>query len=296
MRFAELWARFAIVGSARKQFWRSTGKCHEPHLLAFFGDMAAEIISADDVIAYREKRSLERARTTGRYTTPATRNRECASLREALIHGVREDLILPTKLAVPGCMPWEHEDNVRRVVLDEQDVLRMVDAAPPWLGALILLSWDHGVMRAHGLNLRWAAVNVTSGAVSVPARGQHRRHPVELSARCLAAISALPRVSDYVFTNPDEGKPFSPSTLHYQFNKVKCVAGHPGLRFDDLRQLRRNRGRAVGETPSDQRVTQGVLSHGPYLRSGTITPTRVDVARALDAARSFHSVRPGEIR
>jgi len=97
-----------------------------------------------------------------------------------------------------------------------------------------------GARRGEALTVQWKDVNFDQGSWRIPRSKSGKVRHVPLSVDALAVLQRMRavqteqnRVSEYVFPNPDTGKPFV--SLFFSWDTARKQAGLPELRIHDLR-------------------------------------------------------------
>lgn len=139
------------------------------HLKAFFGGMQANQVGTEQIIAYRAKRTEEKA-------SPGTINRELAVLRKAYKRGMDE---VPPKVRVlPKFEMASEEPFIRRVFISEEDKQKLRQAARtdtsrkavmkgPYLRAFVELLFAYGWRKGELTGLRVKNVNLAENLIRI---------------------------------------------------------------------------------------------------------------------------------
>lgn len=219
---AGLWLAFARVKSHELASWQ-TDEGRARHILAFFGEMRAGRLGLVDVDRYREQRRAARTKRGGRPVSVAQRNREVTLLLRVLNFAVKRKLIAANPIAAAQS---ERENNVRSGrVSSEAELARLLLASRTQvLRALALLLYDHGMRRGEGARLRWSQIGADGWVTLTRTKGRRIRR-VKLTLRTVDAIFALPRSSEWVFTNPETRRAYHPDTLSGWLAEAFAAAG-----------------------------------------------------------------------
>ena len=201
----DLWARFREYGLKFRPSWRTTQATHEPHLLGYFGNIAIQKLSHADVDDYRALRRTELT-VFGKYTSPATRNREVCSLTAACKWGVKRRHIATHPLLY---IDPEPEAPRPREYLSEQDLTRILSFLAQGghvaEGKIIQTLYDSGLRLGEALALEARHVQFERGApiaVQLEAAMTKNKHPrlVPLTNRAAMAVAwGLQRGQRHVF-------------------------------------------------------------------------------------------------
>src|SRR6516225_7539106 len=114
----------------------------------------------------------------------------------------------------------------------EQDVVRFLRIAPPYLRLAMLLAINTGQRQGDLLRLPWSAYDGTTIKMRQRKTGQYV--PIPVTDELKAALDTTPRQSPIMLTN-SEGKPWSESGFQSAWGKATMRGGIRGLTFHDLR-------------------------------------------------------------
>jgi integrase len=103
-----------------------------------------------------------------------------------------------------------HEDNIRLRTLSLDEETRLLFHAAPYLQDLIRFALHTGMRIGEIFSLCWDDVDLAQGIISVRAQktGNTRKVPINEVTRRILDFQFLGRRSEFVFYNPDTGKPF----------------------------------------------------------------------------------------
>jgi integrase len=221
----QLWEHYKRAERGKLRSWSDTEQ-RGRHLLAFFGDRDALTLTPLDVDAYRERRRASTTRRGGP-PTPATRNREVATLKRLCGFAVQNRLLPLNPLAG---VALEAERNIRQTIVDEASLQRLLAACSPLLAAAVLTLADTGCRRMEVLRLRHDQLDLKAGVITLPADATKTGRPrrVRLTRRAAAAIRTLPKHGPLVFT-PARGKPYCPRHFYRLFQAAIARAGLEGV-------------------------------------------------------------------
>jgi integrase len=244
----DLWELWEPETKRKNDSYKSD-KGRAEHLLRHLGDREAMQLKNADVNDYREKRRKE-VTVRGGAPMPATLNREIALLKRMYSHAVTYDRLPHSPIAKA---PLLEEDNVRQRLFTDDERDRILEAAGPVLGPMLLVYLETGmrknelrVLKRDQLDLPGRAIRLTADDT----KGDQGR-TIPLSARAVEALRSLPAtmVGPYVFVNPETKKPWSdPQKM---LNKVCKRLGIEGLWLHDTRRTFTTLARRAGSSESE---------------------------------------------
>ncbi|MHC4547167.1 MAG: tyrosine-type recombinase/integrase [Planctomycetota bacterium] len=136
-------------------------------------------------------------------------------------------------------------DSGREVYLDADEVRALVAAAPAEFAPLLVCAFSTGMRRAEMMTLRWRAVDLDAGTLTVEPENAKTGHGrviplTDTLAAVLGRLWAELKVrridrGDYVFVAAD-GEPWRDWTVRQRFEKTK--AGCEGIDADKLARFR----------------------------------------------------------
>jgi integrase len=291
------WEAYEPVSKRTKRSWR-TDRCRAEPVLRHLGSRRAESLTQKDVDRYREARFGE---VTRRGVPPmiATVNREVAHLKRILSYAVECGDLKANPLTRVGLL---HEDNVRQVVVSEEEFARLMAHAEPELLALLVLAFDTGIRRREALALTWRQVNLQQGTILIPPSDNkgHRPRTVFLTDRAREALKAMPRaISGHVFVNPATNKPWV--DLRKMYRRAMDAAGLEGIWYTDLRRSFVTHARRRGVQESVVMAMSGHRTREVFDRYNVISSEDLEEAvrmiergREKDLQREDRSATPSE--
>ncbi len=314
-RVHELWKRYADeYGERHIDSWEDNNALHwKKQIGPFFGDLFWYECTRSKASEYRKKRSLERARVTGKIITASTRNREISTIKSCMEWAHNEGLIPENPLRGER---YEKEVNDRDFHISEEDFWKIVRCSRPILKLMMVLWFETGCRRDEIRALEWSEVELSKdpglpNVIKLPPEktkaGSLRVIP--LSDLAVQALGLVPRhiPSKFVFPNPstNDGKPVPASTVWYWFREARKQAGIKGPRGQRIwiHSLRKS----FGSLMSMGRVDESgqVVGHMPTDMLGDIAGWRNEAVKAkyrsmspmhrLAATQIMNSRRPEAI-
>lgn len=198
--FGEFGERYMEHAKVNKRSWLRDEQMLG-HLKEFFGieRRLSEITSAD-IEGYKMYR---RASVSG-----STVNREMALLKRMFNLGIEWDLYL-------GLNPFRkvkffREFNIGLRVLSPEEEEKLLRNAAPYLQDLICFALNTGMRIGEIFSLCWQNVNLEKNTLNVFASKTQkiRGIPINADARRVLEYWALGKRNEFVFYNPETGKPF----------------------------------------------------------------------------------------
>jgi integrase len=232
---------------------------------AYFGDRLLSDIRRADVIAY-----LGDLKARGK--TPATVRRHYAYLHHAFGWAVRDAGLLASSPTGQGIrLEQESDGRSRRLEGDEEERLRKVTAADPFLDDCITVALDTGLRAGSILQLQVSMLRLAvgkHGAIAVPGRAVKSKEPLvlPLTARVRVIVDRRAKgptgvplpAAGFLFGN-GVGEPFkSLHVINDRWRAAVRLAGLEDLRFHDLRGEAASR---LADLGVPVRVIQRFLGH-----------------------------------
>jgi integrase len=205
---------------------------------AVYGDRVVTTILPMDLREYQAKRAAE-----GR--KPATIDYELSTVK-TMVNRARANRMVSAELVeLFGATKRKLKkgSNARERTLSIEEYLRLTEAAPPYLRALLVIACNTGMRRGELLKLNWSHVDREKGFIRLPSEmtkeGKGKTIPINYHVE--KALSTLPRAlhHDRVFTY--KGQPISVNLRRSL--KTACKAAgilygqkvEGGFRFHDIR-------------------------------------------------------------
>ena len=229
----ELWKAWEPATRQKNDSWQ-TDVGRAAHLVRHLGSRVATDLTVEVVPWYREERLREITRR-GAPPTPATLNREVALLRRLLEYAVE-----CRKLAFNpiGAVSLLKENNIRRVLVSEANLVRLLECAEPQFRAILLVAYDTGMRLQEVLQQQRAWLDIKRRRLVLPAEytKAEEARPIRLTRRTIEAIEALPirLESPYLFVNPETGTRWK--NTRRMWKRAAEAAGIEEAWFHDLRR------------------------------------------------------------
>ncbi len=244
--------------------------------------------------AYKQRRTREASRY-GRSLSPASVNRELATLRR-LLRLAQEWKVLDR---VPRIRLLRGERN-REFVLSHRAEPIYLDAAPQPLKDVGILILETGVRPGEAANLKWAdvylnpAVHAELGYIAIRAGGKSRnaKRNLSLTARAGEMLKARKATvkSDWVFPGDAPGAPILVTSLDHQHDlvrkKLKLAADFV------VHSLRHTMLTRLGEAGADAFTIMRIAGHSSVMVSQRyVHPTPEGMERAFERLEKLNAVK-----
>jgi integrase len=164
--------------------------------------------------------------------------------------------------------PLLEEDNVRQRLFSDDERDRIVEAAGPFLGPMLLVYLETGMRKNELRVLKRDQLDMPGKAIRLTAddtKGDQGR-AIPLSARAVEAIRSLPAtiVGPYLFVNPKTRKPWSdPKRM---LDRVCKRLGIEGLWLHDTRRTFTTLARRAGSPESEVMKVTGQKTRSVFDR------------------------------
>jgi integrase len=258
-------------------------------LVAWLGaETAVAAVTAEKVADYSRDRAGQTSRL-GRTVSPATRNRELATLRHALRLACEWGYVEK----VPRIrMAREPEGRLR--FLSEDEAARLLDACrrslSRHLAAVVTVALYTGMRRGEVLGLEWERVDFSRGVLLVEATKTGRQREVPMGRPVYDALSALPGPRD-------EGPVFRKASgaawgsIRTGFERACREARLGDFRFHDLRHTCASWLVMAGRSLKEVQELLGHRTFAMTLRYAHLSPDRLrDAVNALPVIGAVSSL------
>jgi integrase len=229
-------------------------------------------VTAEKIADYARDRAGQTSRV-GRLVSPASRNRELATLRHALRLACEWGYVEK----VPRVrMAREPEGRLR--FLSEDEAVRLLAACAasgsPELLAVVTVALYTGMRRGEVLGLEWKRVDFSRGVLALEETKSGRRREVPMNDAVHAALTALgPRGS---------GRVFRTRSIRTAFERACREAKVYGFRFHDLRHTTASWLVMAGRSLKEVQELLGHRTFAMTLRYAHLSPDRLrDAVNAL---------------
>ncbi len=235
-----------------KRSWEQDQKLIDQRMIRHWGKKRMNEFTTQDLISFQN--ALHQSGLK-----PGTVNRYMALVKYIFNLAERWEVIdkAPTRNAKPL------ENNARKErFLTEEEMLRLLQTlkqcSSPVVPDVIEFLMLTGARRNEAMGMRWEELDADKGTWTIPAeRNKSKRVKVlPLSQQALDLLERRRNGSEYVFPNPDTGRPLV--HIFSSWDRIRKLAGLPDVRIHDLRHsyasLLVNRGESLY-------VVQKLLGH-----------------------------------
>jgi integrase len=265
--FEEFGKRYMEHAKANKRSWLRDEQMLG-HLEKYFGsERQLTDITPAEIEGYKLHR---KAKVSG-----STVNRELALLKRMFNLAITWDLYLDLNPFRKVKFFREFNTGLRVVSPEEEE--KLVQNAAPFIQDVIRFALNTGLRIGEIFSLRWASVDWEKNILNIfaPKTGKIREVPINSEARKVLEYWALGKRNEFVFYNPDTGKPFV--DLKAGFALACRKAGISGVTWHTLRHTFASR---LVDRGADIVTVQQLLGHSTVTVTMRYTHTSLDSKRA----------------
>ena len=209
-------------------------------------------------------------------------NRYLACIKTIFNIGIKNELIKTTPMKAVKMMK-EDNHKIRYLTADEE--ARLFKELSEHLKPIVICALQTGLRKSNILQLRWELVDLEFRFIEVLAQQNkgHKIIKIPISDKLLETLESLPRNSEYVFANPDTGKPYR--DISEGFKNACDRANIENFRFHDLRHTVATR---LVEKGIDLRVVQEIMAHSTIVTTQRyMHPTPKRKLEAISVLNSY---------
>lgn len=284
--FEELEKAYTEYAKNNKRSWKNERWIIQ-RFLAYFGGKRIKDIDSILIEKYRTKRKKERKKD-GTPLSNATLNRE------------REILSKMFSIAVDNgwldqnpCLKVKplREDNIIERYIDkdeESNLLNACNGQYEYMRPIIICAIYSGCRKSEILKLKWECVNLRDRYITLLDTKNGKKRTIPISPILLKELEILNvnRVSDYVFTNPETGKPYY--DIRRSYKALLKTANIENLRFHDLRHTNGTRLVSCGASLAD---VKDILGHADLKTTSRYAhPVREQQIKAMEAISRYNNL------
>lgn len=209
-------------------------------------------------------------------------NRYLSCIKTIFNIGIKNELIKTTPMKAVKMMK-EDNHKIRYLTADEE--ARLFKELPEHLKPIVICALQTGLRKSNILQLRWELVDLEFRFIEVLAQQNkgHKIIKIPISDKLLETLESLPKNSEYVFANPDTGKPYR--DISEGFKNACDRANIENFRFHDLRHTVATR---LVEKGIDLRVVQEIMAHSTIVTTQRyMHPTPKRKLEAISVLNSY---------
>ena len=218
-----------------KKSWKSDESMIRVHIAQSVGNLVMAKVNALKIAGFIEELKHKQL-------APGTINRALVLLQYAYKLAQRWEVPGVSLQVWNGIRHLKNDNRIERYLKAEQsqllleEVRKSLNPLLPFMVALLIYT---GARKREILDLKWTDLDWTQKSWKISKKKSNKIRHIPLSFGAMETIIAvkawLPEncVSEYVFTNPRTGKPFS--SIFYSWDAARIRAGMPELRIHDLR-------------------------------------------------------------
>lgn len=209
-------------------------------------------------------------------------NRYLACIKTIFNIGIKNELIKTTPMKAVKMMK-EDNHKIRYLTADEE--ARLFKELPEHLKPIVICALQTGLRKSNILQLRWELVDLEFRFIEVLAQQNkgHKIIKIPISDKLLETLESLPKNSEYVFANPETGKPYR--DISEGFKNACERANIENFRFHDLRHTVATR---LVEKGIDLRVVQEIMAHSTIVTTQRyMHPTPKRKLEAISVLNSY---------
>jgi len=259
--------RYMDHAKANKRSWLRDQQMLE-HLKEFFGsERQLTEITAGDIEGYKVYRRA--------FVSGSTVNRELALLKRMFNLAIAWDLFLD--LNPFRKVKFFREINISLRVVSPEEEEKLLRNAAPYIQDLIRFALNTGLRIGEIFGLLWSYVDWEKSILNVFASKTQKTRvvPLNADARKVLEYWALGKRNEFVFYNPETGKPFV--DLKAGFGLACRKAGISGVTWHTLRHTFASR---LVNRGADIVTVQELLGHSTVTVTMRYTHTNLDSKRA----------------
>jgi len=200
-------------------------------LKKFFRGKILQSIGPEKVEKYKAARRKDHLKRDGDVlVSPATVNRELACLKTLFNKAVEWGKLETNPIRR---VKKFKENNVREMILSAAEARRLIENASPFIRLVLTVALNTGMRRNEILSLKWNNIDLFRRYIFVEDSKSGKSRKVPMNSAVIEALKDLPRVSEFVFFNPETKTHIKDISAGFSVAREK--AGLTGLRLHDLR-------------------------------------------------------------
>jgi integrase len=116
---------------------------------------------------------------------------------------------------------------------EEERMYKAIKEVAPQIEDIVTTALQTAMRKGEVLSLTWFQIDYNYNIIKVLESKSGKGRDIPISEKLLAVLKSIPRTSEYVFPNPDTGKPYT--DIKKSWATVMKKAGIKNFRFHDLR-------------------------------------------------------------
>ena len=226
--------RYLTLYSNGRSNWRQHKEYHFAPLITHFGSMLLKDITTTKIQEYCAKRCQENIKTIKaksgkppRTVSRSTVNKEISCLKSLFKKAIEEGIVV--KNTAQPIKFYSETDKQRMRFLAADEVNALIDASTSPLKQIVTLMAHTGMRSGEVKNLKWTDVFLNDEGCRITLRNTKNGRPrvIMLNDAAKAAISSMPKASEYLFPSKDKQKPYD-FRRPFQEAVVKAGLNRPG--------------------------------------------------------------------
>jgi len=210
-----------------KKSWKTSDMVYLRRLKPYFGNYVLSKITTEMIEEYKAKRLEDGLKNS-------SVNRELSCLRK--IFNLALDWSYLSESPMRKVKSLSEKGSMRERILAEDEEVRLLEAAALHLKPIIMVALYTGFRKGAVLSLKWQNVDFEKGEIRTTQSKTGAGRAVPMNSTVMSLLYDLKSqngYSEYVFTNPETGKPFV--DIKNAFLGACERAGIEDLHFHDLR-------------------------------------------------------------
>jgi excisionase family DNA binding protein len=172
---------------------------------------------------------------------------------------------------------FSEKDNLKERILSHEEEARLLETSPEHLRPIIIVALNSGMRRGEILGLRWTHLDFEKRTLKVERSKSGRPRFIDMNHTLFELLRELRMKnpgSDYIFSNPQTGKPFV--EIGKAFRTACRRSGVKGMRFHDLRHTFASR---LIEAGTDIITVRDLLGHSSVKLTERYTHSKNELKR-----------------
>lgn len=219
---SDLWVRYRRTWEGENWAGSVRGLMKAP--LDHFGTYRVGEITRAAWNHYRDEVRAKQTTMFGGPPSPHTQNMECKRFKALFNWAINEEIIAVNPLAAVKMLK---EKRSRHTEPSQEGLAKILAQAEPLERAFVLLGFDCGMRATEIRTITWPQIDFARRRLVIfwHRTKTRQQRVVPLSDRAIAALGALPRIADDVFTNPKTGHAYSKANMFKRMRPLMDLIG-----------------------------------------------------------------------